>query len=90
MRRPVVLATLIAVLAVVIGGGGWKKMSYGGAGGGGLTSLWTSSSWFSRHRQKSFIPHCSLLETRTHGDFVIAAERVVLPDGVSPAASELD
>ena len=82
MRRPLILAALIAVLAVVIGGGGWKKMSHGG---GGLTSLWTSQRL---KRHQTSIPHCSLLETKRRGDLVIAAERVVLPDGVYPAASE--
>jgi hypothetical protein len=83
MRGSRVLAVLIAFLAAAlaawIGGGG------GSSNGGVLTRLMASSSKF-MHRS---IPHCSLLETTSpQRDFVIAAERVVLPDGVFPAASE--
>lgn len=83
MRRPLVVAALIAVIAVVVGGGGWKMWTFGNEGG-----FWASMSQRLKRHQTSGIPHCSLLETKRRGDFVIAAERVVLPDGVYPAASE--
>lgn len=57
-------------------------------GGGVLTSLMALSPSTLLFPHRSF-PHCSLLKTtRPRRDFVIAAERVVLPDGVYPAASE--
>jgi hypothetical protein len=86
MWRPRGLAALlIAVLAVVIGGGGWRKWSDGGAGVF-VTRLKfpTSESTL----QSSPPAHCSLLDTTRRHDLVIAAERVVLQDGVYPAASE--
>ena len=82
LPRGLAAALLIAVLAVVIaGGGGMRKWSFGG--GGGLKFFPTSTS-----RRMPHPPHCSLLEATRRHDFVIAAERVVLPDGVYPAASE--
>jgi len=46
--------------------------------------------WIGHHQKSSreeFVPHCSLLGDQR--EFVVAAERVVMPDGdVAPAASE--
>jgi len=99
MRRPRGLAITIAVviaavLAAWIGGGkrGWD----GGRGGVLLASLksmfsTTSTSSILRwHHQTSFStpPHCSLLPASRQLEFVLAAQRVVLPDGIHPAASE--
>ena len=75
-------ALLIAVLAVAIAaGGGWKKWSSENVRDFFFTRL-LSTSPMSRPL------HCSLLgNTAKRLDFVLAAERVVLLDGVYPAAS---
>lgn len=49
---------------------------------------WSTTTMTSGHHTKDFVPHCSLLPDGHNRDFVVAAERVVLPDGnVVPAAS---